>query len=386
MASVLYQQIPDQHSINADDLMIFYKIYDHQEIRSVFKDVFECELEDFFQHIFILYCMFKDPIFITWPQKFDGLKINQKLISKIFQKISMPIEDHREFSRANRLSGPDSKFRISSFVGKPIVVIDIARPEIWCPFVGHFIRRLTYGIYYDLIKNSTFANYIGYAFERHVGRTIELFALDHWRVYPEAVSGKKKPKSSVDWLMVDDDVALFIECKFKRPMLESKTDPSDESATLADLKKYASFCAQSIIAAEREHSGMFERELPDDASYIMIVTPEDWLILNGAIGVRVREMCVEELECRGASSHLIEKYSIINVGCKSFGWFLQAAAYFGLSEVLRAHSSERHLNDFTPAFVMNNYVGREGFQPTDAWGQEFNAIMDMSALQIKPER
>ncbi|GGB79672.1 hypothetical protein GCM10007417_19490 [Glycocaulis alkaliphilus] len=296
----------------------------------------------------------------------------------------MPVELHREFSKANRLAGHHKKFHLSSFVSNPIAVIDISRIELCCPFVGHLLRRLTYGVYYDLIKLDSFANNVGYAFEDCVGNIIKLLSLRKWNVYAESINGKKEPKSSCDWIIVEDDIGVFIECKFKRPLVDTKSDPSNEGAFERDLFHYAKFCAQAIMAAEREHAGLFGRDVPKGAVYIIIVTPEDWLILNGVIGAKIRKMCTEELRRKGSDPKLVEKYSIINMGCSSFSLFIQAAAHFSLTEVLISHSSDAHLNDFTPGFVMNNYSGRDGFRPQKLWREDFDRLIDLD--QFRPEK
>ena len=380
MGSVLYQQMPDQRAVGFDEIITFYKIYDHSEIRKSFQKVFGCSLEDYFRHIFIIYILYKESIFINWPPMLKGISYDYRLLARIFRGISKSVEEHRNFILNNRLKSHKNKFYFSTFVSRPVMIIDIGRPEIWCPFVGHLLRRLTYGVYYDLIENEDFANYVGYAFEKQVGRAIELLAPEKWQFYPEAVSGKRRPKSSADWLIVEGDAAVFIECKFKRPLMDTKIDPSNQVALTRDLDQYGKFCAQSIVAAERERAGMFGRHVPKGANCIIIVTPEDWLILNGPVGAEVRRLCVEELERKEVDPKLIENYKIMNMGYNSFEIFLQAAARFGLSEVLLKHSSDRHLNDFTPGFVLSEYVGREGFELKKLWREDFDRLIDLDKL------
>lgn len=374
LASILYQQLPDQRAVGIDDFMIFFKIYENQDLHEAFIDVFGADTKTLFHHVFLIYVLYMDAVFISWPPEAKGVKFDIRLLSNIFSKISLDIQNHRILSRNNRLVADTEKFRISTFVSKPVTVIDIEAPEIWCPFVGHLVRRLTYGLYYDLINHEKFKNHIGFAFEKYIGDVISATSSKSWRIYKEAVSGRKKPKSSADWLIADAEVALFIECKFRRPLLESKTDPTNEAAIRRDLEIYASFAAQAIIAAEREHAGLFERDLPPDSRYIMIVTPEDWHILSAAKQIDVDEMCAQELGSRGYDREIAKKYIILNAGAKSFELFAQAASHFGLGEVLKNHASEDHRNDFTSGFVINKYVGVEGFDPTSIWRSEFNKV------------
>lgn len=380
LSSILYQQMPDQRPINIDDFMIFFKIYENPQLEEAFVDTFGSDVKTLFNHIFLIYVLYMDAIFINWPPKVNGVKLDIRILAKIFAKISMDIQDHRSMGRKHSLVDNTEKFRISTFVSKPITVIKIGEPEIWCPFVGHLIRRLTYGLYYDLIEHDQFKNYIGYAFEQYIGNVITAASSRPWYIYKEAVSGRKKPKSSADWLVADADVALFIECKFRRPLLDSKTEPTNEAAIRRDLGVYASFVAQAIIAAEREHAGLFDRDLPPDSRYIMIVTPEDWHILSSAKHIEVDEMCAQELELKGCDRKIAENYIVLNAGAKSFELFVQAANHFGLSEVLKTHASENHRNDFTSGFVVNNYVGVDGFEPKSIWRSEFDKVFDLSGL------
>jgi hypothetical protein len=282
---------------------------------------------------------------------------------------------------SGRLKDDKSKFELSSFVSTPIAQVSISRTELWCPFIGHLFRRLTSGLYYDLVHNTDFVNNIGYAFEAHIGNIINIINSGDWRILPEVLrKGRGDGKASVDWVISTEDVALFIECKFQRPKLTSKVNPEASEAAKIDLEKYGNFVAQAIIASEIDISGGFGRILPTDSRFILIVTPEDWHILNGAVGGMIKSHAADVLQRRGHDPKLLDQYAIINAGARSFEIFLQAAEKFGLREVLKSHASDRHINDFTPGFVSTKYGGRDGFSPRSIWRDEFHDLIDIKDL------
>jgi len=378
MSALLYQQLLDQKPIDSSELMIYYNIYDDSNIRKVIEGEFNDTLESLFKHIFLIYAIYIDRIFIKLPIKSEGFNFNKALFFDIMKRISADIECHRNYSKNNRLLSDRSKFRISSFVSKPIVKVNISGEQYWAPFTGHLLRRLTSGLYYDLINNKDFSNSIGHAFESYVGKVIRKIAPDTWEYEREIIIKGRQRKASVDWILSDGNHSVFIECKYKRPILVTKTEPDNKSSLNDDLRFYAKFCAQAIIAAERDLLGQFGRRFPDNSNFIIIVTSEDWLILNGARGAIIKEYCSNELAEKGFDPELYNKYIIINMGVKSFELFLQAAKHYGLDDLLNSHAEKPHINDYTPGFIAHNYRKDKKFSPVSIWAEEFSQLVDMN--------
>ena len=106
-----------------------------------------------------------------------------------------------------------------------------------CPFPTLLIWRFTAGLYYELCDDSRFSNAFGASFQDYVGQVVRRTCVtDRFGIIPEQRYGQKKArKDTVDWIVSDNDVALFLECKAKRPSWGTKMALDDLTALEVDL-------------------------------------------------------------------------------------------------------------------------------------------------------
>lgn len=107
-----------------------------------------------------------------------------------------------------------------------------------CSFVKRLHQRVTDGVYYDIVDNPDFSQAFGRSFERFVGDMLRRgYRRGDVLTEDEFISGKGS-KRTVDWIVDDEDAALFVECKTKRMRLDgtirmSPDSQEDDAAVLA---------------------------------------------------------------------------------------------------------------------------------------------------------
>jgi hypothetical protein len=101
----------------------------------------------------------------------------------------------------------------------PLVSFDRNHPErVICPIPFYLLRRISTGIFYDLVNKSDFDNAFGESFQMYVGEVIEFACKPpRFAITPEEsyYIGSRK-FHGVDWILSDDTGHLFIEAKTKR--------------------------------------------------------------------------------------------------------------------------------------------------------------------------
>jgi hypothetical protein len=117
---------------------------------------------------------------------------------------------------------------------------------IVCPLMTLLFWRFTGGLYYELIADPRFANEFGEGFQTYVGEVIERACPDpkKQRIPEQDYAVGKMKKRTVDWIVADEQSALFIECKAKRLSWGAKASLVDLGPLEADIDSMASAVVQ----------------------------------------------------------------------------------------------------------------------------------------------
>ena len=114
-----------------------------------------------------------------------------------------------------------------------------------CPLMTLLYWKFTGGLYYELVGVPDFGNEFGEGFQSYVGEVIERACPDPMIRLGEKeyVIGKAK-KRSVDWIVADEEAALFVECKSKRLSWGAKASLTDLQPLEADIDNMAAAIVQ----------------------------------------------------------------------------------------------------------------------------------------------
>jgi hypothetical protein len=191
--------------------------------------------------------------------------------------------------------------------------------SIVCPLPTLLIWRFTAGLYYELYGDPGFANAFGRSFQEYIGRAVARACPgERLHLFAEQRYGTKKArKDSVDWIVSDEEAAIFLECKAKRPSWGAKVALDDLGALEADLDHMANAIIQlykTIGEYRRGQYRHFSFEV-DRQIYPVVVTLEHWHIFLET-AQKIHDLVVQKLGAIRVSLDVLEKmpYSIWYVG------------------------------------------------------------------------
>jgi len=231
---------------------------------------------------------FKNKWGMSTEQDYREIGVSLDASRAFFTRLVSPISRLREEMRKRQAYNRDWMYTWNPLEGTPLVAFDPRYPErIVCPIQRYLLRRVSTGLFYDLVKASDFDNSFGNAFQAYIGLVARQFCKEpSFRLLdppPYRIGSRKM--HGVDWILSDGAGHLFIECKAKRLTLNART-LSEPSALERDLSIMADGIVQNYKNIMDARNGLTVWEADSLPIYPLILTLEDWFIFSP----RVREM------------------------------------------------------------------------------------------------
>jgi len=155
---------------------------------------------------------------IAIPFKSEFKVLSVELFEKFFAFTSKPIRELKSQLKVEQQYDANFAYSYSSLRAFPLVKMSYQGVDaLVCPLMTLLYWRFTVGLYYELINVPEFANEFGDGFQNYVGEVLDRACPDPMQRFSEQeyAVGKAK-KRSVDWIIADENAALFLECKSKR--------------------------------------------------------------------------------------------------------------------------------------------------------------------------
>lgn len=190
---------------------------------------------------------------------------------------------------------------------------------ITCPLPTLLFWRITGGLYYELLNEPRFSQIFGASFQKYVGRVIERASTDDsLSLLAEVEYGRKKArKKSVDWIIFEDDCAIFLECKSKRLSWTAKSSLRDLDALEDDIETMADAVVQiyKTITDYLDDQYSHFSTVPTRTIYPVIVTLENWHMFGPVMLKMLQDSVIEKLSAAEVEEDIIRQmpYSIWSI-------------------------------------------------------------------------
>jgi len=197
------------------------------DISQAIHDLYQLSIED----LLIIGCCaaasvrkggYFDPknIINTLPNRFKG-HLTEDKVKHFLQEVVLDYHNFREKAREEEKKVPSGfeKYAFNPLREYPIIRTDQKRDgkrHYVIPIPLLLLRRISDGVYYDLFAKykDKFSQFFGLVFEEYVGSLLgELYDNDH--LIREPVYGKPLKKGP-DWIILEDNYAILIECTINR--------------------------------------------------------------------------------------------------------------------------------------------------------------------------
>jgi hypothetical protein len=181
------------------------------------------------------------------PFKSDIKAPTPEILEKCLSFTSENISNLRAKLKTEQQYNENFAYGYSSLRSFPLVKMFYqGKNAIVCPLPTLLFWRFTGGLYYELISDARFGNEFGEGFQNYVGEVID-------RACPNPKMQKvsecdyvvgKQQKRTVDWIVADEHLAFFIECKSKRLSWGAKASLTDLAPLESDIDSMAAAVVQ----------------------------------------------------------------------------------------------------------------------------------------------
>jgi hypothetical protein len=250
------------------------------------------------------------------PFKSEIESLPPELFEKFFAFTSKSIKELKSQLKGEQQYNANFAYAYSSLRAFPLVKMsDQGNDALVCPLITLLYWRFTGGLYYEFIGVPEFANEFGEGFQNYVGEVLERACPDPGQRFTEQeyAVGKAK-KRSVDWIIADENAAVFLECKAKRLSWGAKASLTDLGPLEADIDSMADAVVQVYKTLADHLNNAYPHFPVSDSRKIFpaIVTLENWRMFGPVMMNKLAEAVATKLNDGGLPADFVERmpYSI----------------------------------------------------------------------------
>jgi hypothetical protein len=283
--------------------------------------------------------------------------------------LSLTCREYRELRKLllrEQLYDDRFVYAYSSLRAFPLVRMQyMGHVSIVCPIPTLLFWRLTGGLYYNLVGDKRFANPFGSSFQNYVGETIQRGCLSsRVKIFPEHEYGDTRAatKASADWMILDEDASLMIECKAKRLTWNAKTALNDPEPFKNDCADLADAIVQLYRTVQDYRAGLYRYPSfdPTRAIFPVVCTLENWHLFGEKTQSILDSSVAWKLEEAGLSKAMMDEmpYSVIPIS--AFENVVQAIGKFGVRAIFEAKLKDSELRQWEWDIFLQKKFGRVG--------------------------
>ena len=242
----------------------------------------------------------------------DGLAlpdITNADYDKFMKLYSLSMKEMKQRLTAERKLDDTFMYQFHALQSHPLILTELnGRLAHVCPTPTLLFRRITSGLFYDLINERGFDQAFGTSFQDYVGQMLEkTFDGTSVKVYPEEPDTRPK---RVDWIIDQPTSFMLIECKTKRMTIGARTTIQDDNELRAQLEVVGEAVVQSYQALEAYKNGNYRSQQysydPAKCPFICVVTLENWHLMGPQLE-KLREIVKDKLLHLGLDSGLMQQ-------------------------------------------------------------------------------
>jgi hypothetical protein len=281
-----HRQFPWQMSRPiAPNIMRYFLIYKHSPMAGVIQEIVGLTVEELFLTGMALLGTFTSNFALFRPVNIQIPGLSSDTFSRFLRHFSIGLAALRDKLKEEQEMNDKFAYAFHSLRAYPIIQMTYRSKEsLVCPLPTLLFWRFTSGVYYEVLRHKGFDNAFGEAFQAYIGKVLMRGAdPSRTRVLPEEeYRVRKELKRTVDWIVEQDDSAMFIEAKTKRMVMEARVEIITQATLLAELGKMAEIIVQVYRSIREYREGRYpnypfkaERQI-----FPVIVTLEDWFLMG----------------------------------------------------------------------------------------------------------
>lgn len=308
---VAHRQFPWQMSNpTAANLMRYYLVYQYGALGELIRKVTGLTVGEVFFIGMAFLGVFLKSLFLVYPADIQIPQLTLEKVDRFLMHFSLPLNDLKKLLVEEREVNDRFVYSYHSLRAFPLIRMSVqGKAAVVCPLPTLLFWRFTSGVYYEICKEPGFANAYGDAFGQYVGLTLRkaFTSPSHEVISENSYRDGKDLKRTVDWVVSTDDVALFVEAKAKRLVVEAKSEICSQKALSGELGKMAGIILQVYKSINDYQKGLYpsSRYRKGWQVFPLVVTLEDWFLMGPKLIGELDKLILGELEENNLSATML---------------------------------------------------------------------------------
>lgn len=308
--SIAHQQFPWQRRRDRQSLMRYLKIFGEANVERVLVENTGLTMRQlYFMGLAVAGHLIKSPG-INSMQDYSQFGISEAQADTFFKKLSVDVETLRDKTEAAQKYDGSWEYTWNPLEATPLVRLEPLYPNrLHCPIPELLLRRISQGVFYDLVATVDFDNAYGKAYQRYVGEVIKAtFQKQHHCLLAEQeFMAGKNIKHGFDWILSDGSGTIFFECKTKR--LKQAAKIADAKALLGEeISILAGAVVQSYKNLLDALAGLTQWKPDGRPAHVAVVTLEDWYLVGPLVFQLLDAHVAKGITAAGIDEGIIKQY------------------------------------------------------------------------------
>ena len=314
---------------------------------------------------------------MSTAQDYGVLGIGREQSRAFFDRLAASPGQLRAEIAPRAFYGPDWPYAWNPLERWPLVRLDPAHLDrVVCPLPAYLMRRVSAGLFYDLVRSKDFSNPFGGSFEAYVGEVISATCPPpRFRTVADAsYRVRRQERRGVDWVLADGTAQLAIECKTKRPRLEARI-LSDRAALSAELDELAKAVVQHYRNIRDALTGGTPWTPDGSPIYPLVLTLEDWFLFGATVNGLLDEHVRRRLQNARIPEDVLVKMPYTIASSSEFEALAQVMAQNGIGPVLQAKTRPDTWRSGVGPFLGRHFRAELGRAHRPLFSDEFKGLI-----------
>ncbi|WP_158677541.1 hypothetical protein [Chromobacterium vaccinii] len=337
---ILHQQIVWQAGIPFRSMLRYYEIFKHPDISALLFEKYGLDATDIFLIAQLLQIYLKREPYIVPNKGFTEIGIPKDRSNNLLHALTSNIDNTRACIKKHQEYN-DSWAYTKNYL-REFPLIKLKNGKVICPFPYLLHKRLTEGLYYDLVENPSFPNPYGNSYENHIFKVISKILPSSYEIKKETpYIVKKSQKHGFDALIGSENTCLLIECKTYRAPLLAKASLGGE-----EFKKAITRLSDAVIQAYNNVKDIVDGHtswsLSDRKIVIFIITLEPWFLDGTDMFFGMDSAIETKLGLKNFDMTLYSTIDYYICSADQFEKFCHIASKVGLDNFLQKTDKKSH--------------------------------------------
>lgn len=370
MLRVSHQQFPWQRRPKTRFVGRYYRVFSDADIDAICTRLTKLSVQKIYAIGSALWGHFSSRAFLSLPVPITIANISKDDLDAFFALASTGVYALRQQVKADFAVDDTFAYDNRFLRASPLISFQNAGKEfLACPLPTLLFWRFTSGLYYDLTRDNDFFNALGASFQKYVGEVLGRALKDTKMQYlPEEKYGKKGyTKDTVDWVLLDEEAAVFIECKSKRLSLGAKANLVSRDALLTDIGKLADGVVQLYKTVLEYKADKYPSLRFNETRIIvpLVVTLENWFPLQHAVLIELDKQVEAKLAAQKLPDSLRSEMPYVIASCDEIEEAAQIIGKVGVKVFFEGRRQDKY-----KGWMLEGYMA-------DAFNSEHRAAIDL---------